>query len=412
MRRQGNKLSALEVSRMKKPGRYGDGHGLWLQVGPSGSKSWCFCYKRQGRQHVMGLGPLYAVSLAAARVKAKQANQCLADGGDPIAIKHAALQAQKIERLKVMTFRAAALDFLQTSKIETLKNDKHRKQWRSTLEQYAFPVIGDLPLQSIDTAIVLKALLPVWKRTPETGSRLRGRIERVIDWAKPLGLFTGENPARQDLLKDHLPARQKVEHHKAMPYADVPAFVRELRDRRSMSARALEFTILTAVRTSEAIGARWSEIDLDAATWIIPASRMKAKRDHRVALSHRAVELLREVAQNAPQSGAKSPTHVFINGSGKPLSNMAMLHVLRGIAGKGYTVHGFRSAFSDWARDRTGYPRDLIEMALAHTIKDKSEAAYRRGDALDKRRRLMAEWARYIEAPAAVGDNVTALRSA
>jgi integrase len=252
----------------------------------------------------------------------------------------------------------------------------------------------------------LKALLPVWKRTPETGSRLRGRIEKVFNWAKPLGLFTGDNPADRALLESHLPAKRKGEPHKAMPYVDVPAFMQQLSAKPSVSARALEFCILTATRTSEVIGARWSEIDLDAAVWCIPAARMKAKRDHRVPLSHRAVEILRGLKRD---HGA---AHVFINGGGRPLSNMAMLELLRGMAGNGYTVHGFRSSFSDWARDRTGYARDVIEMALAHTIKDKSEAAYRRGDALDKRRRLMAEWARYCLDGQSVGaDSVTKLRA-
>jgi integrase len=214
----------------------------------------------------------------------------------------------------------------------------------------------------------------------------------------PLGLFEGPNPADWDRLKDHLPAKPKVEHHAAMPYADVPAFMRTLRVRDSVSASALEFTVLTACRTQESIGARWSEIDIDSATWVIPASRMKAKRDHRVPLSTRAVEILRSM----PRVGES----VFVNGGGKPLSNMAMAELLKGMDANGFTVHGFRSSFSDWARDRTGYPRDVIEMVLAHTIKDKSEAAYRRGDALDKRRRLMAEWARYLEAPESVGATI------
>ena len=346
----------------------------------------------------MGLGPLHSVTLAQARDKALEARQLILDGKDPIELKRQAMQQQKIEQLKVMTFREAALDFLQTSKIETLKNDKHRKQWRSTLEQYAFPVIGDLPLQSIDTAIVLKALLPVWKRTPETGSRLRGRIERVIDWAKPLGLFTGENPARQDLLKDHLPARQKVEHHKAMPYADVPAFVQELRDRRSMSARALEFTILTAVRTSEAIGAMWSEIDLDAATWIIPASRMKAKRDHRVALSHRAVELLRAVERKGER--------VF------PLQQYgdaprAARHGRQWLHGAWFPLCLQRlGAGSHWLcarpdRDGVGPYHQGQERSGLQARRCARQAAQADGRVV-----------RYLEAPAAVGDNVTALRSA
>ena len=233
--------------------------------------------------------------------------------------------------------------------------------------------------------MVLQALLPVWKRIPETGSRLRGRIERVFGWAMPLKLYDGPNPASREVLKDHLPAKAKTEHHKALPLAELPGFMVELRNNDSVSARALEFTILTAVRTNETIGATWDEIDLKAGVWTIPAARMKAKRDHRVPLCNRSVDLLRQV-----KSGSE---YVFINGGGKPLSNMAMLELLRGMAGNGYTVHGFRSTFSDWARDHTNTPRDVVELALAHTIKDKSEAAYRRGDALDKRRALMADWA-------------------
>jgi integrase len=265
------------------------------------------------------------------------------------------------------------------------KNDKHRKQWGSTLASL-LPVLGDVPLNQITPAMILEAIMPIWKRTPETASRLLGRIRRVFDWAAPLGYFEGDNPAQWDLLKDHLPARPKVNHHKALPYAELPAFMAKLAKRDGLSARALEFTILTAVRTQEAIGAKWSEIDLKAATWTIPAARMKAKRDHRVALCKRSVAILKALPRNGE--------HVF------KLSNMAMLELLRGLEGNGYTVHGFRSAFSDWARDRTDYPRDVVEMALAHAIKDKSEAASRRGDALDKRRKLMADWAKYCAARA------------
>ena len=396
-----NKLTPRKIAATHKPGRYADGLGLYLEIRRAGNKSWSFRYMVAGRARELGLGPLHSVSLAEARNRAREARQLLLDGKDPIAVKREATASAKIERLKTMTFRQAALEFLRTSKVQAFKNDKHRKQWASTLESYAFPTLGDLPLQAIDTGLVLKTLLPVWKRTPETGSRLRGRIERVIDWAKPLGLFQGDNPARWDLLKDHVPAKAKPEHHKALPYADLPAFMVDLRERNSISARCLEFTILTGVRTSEAIGAKWSEIDLDAATWTIPAARMKAKRDHRVPLSDRAVEILREIpkAKGQKEQGLIFPSAA--RGGGKPLSNMAMLELLRGMAGNGYTVHGFRSTFSDWARDCTAYPRDVIEMALAHAIKDKSEAAYRRGDALDKRRRLMTEWARYCEAPMA-----------
>jgi integrase len=393
-----NKLTPLKVNKLKATGRYADGLGLYLEIRRPGDNAWTFRYSFGGKRRQLGLGPVHSVSLAEARERAREARQCILDGHDPIEERRAAAQAAKVERLKVMTFREAALQLLATPKLQAFKNHKHRQQWRSTLEKYAFPVLGDLPLQGIDSAMVLKAVAPVAKRVPETGSRLRGRIERVFEWAKGINLFVGDNPARWDALKDHLPSRPKATHHKAMLYADVPAFMATLRERENLSARALEFTILTATRTQEAIGARWSEIDLDSATWTIPASRMKAKRDHRVPLSHRAVEILRSL----------SKAH---RGRIFSLSNMAMLELLRGVAGNGYTVHGFRSTFSDWARDRTGYARDVIEMALAHTIKDKSEAAYRRGDALDKRRRLMAEWARYCESVAGAADNVTPLRA-
>jgi integrase len=386
-----NKLTTRKVASLRDVGRYHDGGGLYLEIRREGGKSWAFRYMIDGKARYLGLGPLHSVSLAEARVRAREARQVVIDGRDPIDARRAARAAVKAEQLRTVTFSEAVEQFLATAKIESFKNDKHRKQWRSTL-QSVFPVIGSLPLQQIDTAIILSALLPIWKRTPETGSRLRGRTARVFDWAMPLGLFEGDNPAAWDRLKDHLPAKPKVTHHAAMPYADVPAFMARLRERQSISARALELTILTACRTQEVTDARWTEIDLDSATWVIPAARMKAKRDHRVVLSHRAIEILRAM----PRAG----DHVFINGGGKPISNMAMAELLKGLDANGFTVHGFRSSFSDWARDRTGYPRDVIEMALAHTIKDKSEAAYRRGDALDKRRRLMAEWAGYLERPA------------
>jgi integrase len=260
----------------------------------------------------------------------------------PIAVKHASAQAQRLEELRTITFAQACEQFLTTDKIQKLSNKVHRRQWRSTLA-LAFPTIGSLPLQTIDSAAVLRVLMPVWARTPETGSRLRGRIERVFDWAKPLGLFTGDNPASREILKDHLPAKAKAKHHSAMSYQAVPAFMADLRKRDSISAKGLEFVILTAARTSEVLGMTWGEVDLEARLWTVPGSRMKAGRDHRVPLSARAIELLRAL----PQHGE----HVF--GNGKPLSNMALLQLLRGAAGNGYTVHGFRSSFRDWCGDRT-----------------------------------------------------------
>ena len=301
---------------------------------------------------------------------------------DPIAEKHAAQAALRVSELRTLTFRQAALDFLATGRVEQFKNDKHRQQWHSTLA-LTFPVIGDVPLKEIDSALVLQALLPICKRTPETGSRLRGRIERVFAWAKAHKLFDGENPATNDVLKDALPAKAKVNHHKAYPFKELPAFMEAVRNRNSVSARALEFTILTATRTQEVIGARWDEIDLDQKTWTIPAERMKAKQKHVVPLSDRAVEILAE------RKNDNRGVTVF------GLSNMAMLKFLQGMAGNGYTVHGFRSSFRDWAGDQTSHVHEVIEFALAHGIPNKSSAAYRRYRALDKRTALMSEWGAY-----------------
>jgi len=395
-----NKLTTLKVNTLSKPGRYGDGAGLWLLIRREGSKSWQLRYMMQGRARYLGLGPLHSVNLAEARNRAREARQLILDGKDPLAVKHEAAAATRIQNIRNITFREAASQFLATDKVEQFRNPKHRAQWHSTLKRL-FPKIGDLPLQQIDTAIVLQTLLPIWRKTPETGSRLRGRIERIFAWAKAHKLYDGENPASRDVLQDTLPIKAKAKHHKAMPYGDVPGFMEQLKSRDTMSAMALQFTVLTAMRTNEVIKAKWSEIDFDAGVWTCP--KTKNGKPHRVPLSHRAVEILRALPRTAE--------HVFINGRGRPLSNMTMLELLRGMAGNGYTVHGFRSSFSDWARDRTGYARDVIEMALAHTIKDKSEAAYRRGDALDKRRRLMAEWARYCEEPIGTGATVTAIRA-
>jgi integrase len=374
------------VSKLKKPGRYGDGHGLWLQISENGGKAWLFRYMLNGRARHMGLGPLDTISLAEARIRAREQRQLLLEGRDPLAVREEAITAIKLDAAKTKTFKQAALEFLKTSKVQSFKNEKHRKQWTATLETYAFPVIGGLPLAKIDTALVLSTIMPVWERTPETGSRLRGRIERVFDWAKPLKLYEGENPAQWSLLKDHLPKKRKATHHHAMPVTELGAFMVKLRERDSLSAKALEFTILTAARTNETIGMKWDEIDFTKKVWAIPAERMKASREHRVPLSDRALAVLASV----PRNGSSL---VF------PLSNMAMLELLKGMNGNGYTVHGFRSSFSDWARDYTSYARDVIEMALAHTIKDKSEAAYRRGDALEKRARLMSEWAKFCDSP-------------
>ena len=400
--REGNKLTAMKVKRLKAPGRYCDGHGLWLQVSASGSKAWLFRFMREGRARQMGLGPLHTVSLAEARVRARQARQVLLDGKDPIDDKHATRKAARLAAARQMTFRQCAADYL-AEHASGWKNPKHAWQWENSIER-ANKAFGDLDVGDIDVDVLLKFLRPIWRATPETGSRIRGRVEAVLDWATASKFRQGDNPARwRGHLQHLLKAKPSTTHHPALPFDEIPDFMTELRERDSISARALEFTVLTAARTAEAIGATWNEIDLGEKVWTVPAERMKASRAHRVPLSDRAVEILEAVPRE--KSG-----FVFIGArAGKPLSNMAMLELLRGMRGHGLTVHGFRSTFSDWARERTAYPRDVVEMAIAHAIKDKSEAAYRRGDALPKRRRLMAEWARYCSSPAQVSADVVAL---
>jgi integrase len=387
MPRKINQLSPLKIAQIKTPGKHHDGLGLYLHVSPTGNKSWAFRYMIDGRAREQGLGPLHTVSLAEARTRAEMARKVILDGRDPIDVMHEARAARIVEQAKTITFRLAVDHFLSaSSKVAEFTNDKHRKQWRTTLEQ-VFPVLGNQPLNKIDAALVLQAIKPIWERTPETASRLRGRIERVFAWATPIGYFTGDNPAQWDLLKDHL-AAPEGKHHKAMPYADLPPFMAKLAERGNMSARALEFTILTAVRTQESLPALWEEIDFKAKVWTVPAVRMKKKKEFRVPLNSRAIAILRAL----PRTSAL----VFPNTEGRSLNEDAMRQFLQNMVGNGYTVHGFRSSFSDWARDSTAYPRDVIEQALAHAIKDKSEAAYRRGDALDKRRPLMADWEKFV----------------
>ena len=287
------------------------------------------------------------------------------------------------------------------------KNPKHRAQWKATLATYAYPVFGDLSVSAIDTVLVQKVLDPIWSTKTETAGRVRGRMEAVLDWAKVRGYREGENPARwRGHLDKLLPNRRKVravKNHAALPYSKLPAFTAELRERTGVSAKALEFAILTAARTSKVIGATWSEIDLRSGVWTIPAHRMKAGKEHRVPLTDRALEILRSL----PREG----DFVFMGGrAGKPLSNMALLELMRGM-NPGFVPHGFRSTFRDWAADTTAYPSEVVEVALAHAIESKVEAAYRRGDLFEKRRRLMADWARFCGSPAEWRDNVHAIRT-
>jgi integrase len=384
MARQMHTLSARTVATLTKPGRHSDGGGLYLNITASGARSWVFMWKADGKRREMGLGALRDVPLARARERAAEARQKLADGLDPIAARD--------NRPQVMTFAEAA-DALIESMSSSWRNEKHRAQWKMTLTTYCEPLRAK-PVTEIGTEDVLKVLQPLWTTKPETASRLRGRVERVFDFARARGQRSGENPARwRGHLDAVLPKRARLTrgHHKAMPFDEVPAFVTALRERDGMAPRALEFAILTAARSGEVFGASWDEFDLEAGVWIVPAARMKAGRVHRVPLSGRAIEILREMEQ-------KRLSKLVFPGTkpGRPLSVMALEMVLRRMK-VDVTVHGFRSAFRDWAGERTHFPREVAEAALAHLVGDAVERAYRRGDALEKRRELMGAWANFLE---------------
>jgi integrase len=409
--RRGNKLTPLAIKNAKEPGLYGDGHGLYLQVSQFGTKSWLYRFQRDGVARKMGLGALHTVSLADARERAADARRVLLDGIDPIEARRQRRAANKLEAAKAITFKQCAEKYI-AAQAAGWRNGKHAMQWTATLATYAYPIIGDLPVAAIDTGLVLKVIEPIWNTKSETASRVRGRIESVLNWAKVREYRLGDNPARwRGHLDNVLPRRskvQKVKHHPALPYAEIPAFMGELRDRQDVSARALEFTILTAARTGEVIGARWSEIE--GKVWTIPAERMKGGKEHQVPLTKRVLAILDSV----PREGS----FVFPGArAGKALSNMAMLELLRGMRSAGSTVHGFRSSFRDWAAERTNYPDFVVEKALAHVVADKVEAAYRRGDLFEKRRRLMDDWSAYCASPGRPsrmkgGENVVAMRAA
>lgn len=397
MSRRANKLTARKVEALTMPGRYGDGEGLWLQIGPEGGKSWLFRFTLNGRSRMMGLGPVNLISLAQAREIAFEQRKRLHAGIDPLSHRTAERLKGRLAESGAISFKVAATRYIAAHK-SGWKNAKHAAQWANTLTTYAHQVIGDLSVKDLDTGLILKVLEPIWMDKPETATRLRGRIEAVIDWATARGYRQGENPARwKGHLDKLLPARTKVrsvKHHDAMSYADLPAFYEVLSDRDEVSARALAFTILTAARTSEVIGARWNEFDLQGRVWTVPAERMKAGREHRIPLSNSALNILRSLARE------KDDVFVFPGGkANKPLSNMAMLALLKRMGLSDITVHGFRSSFRDWAAERTNYAREVAEQALAHTISDKVEAAYRRGDVFEKRRRLMRDWATFCATP-------------
>ena len=439
-RRLAERLSAQEVKNAKPskawPELLPDGKNLYLQVSPNGTKCWIFRYALKGKTRDMGLGGYPEVSLAKARELRDLQRKVLKEKGlDPLEARDAvareaaqALEAQKIEEARRKTFAEAASAYMK-EKVDLaeggFKNLKHRQQWRNTIETYANPVIGHIGVADIDTDYVLKVLQQdardnagktvgtLWNTKTETASRLRGRIEAVLSWAAFRGLRPqGDNPARwKGHLDNELTARNdlsKPKHHAALPYGEIGAFMAELRKREGVAARALEFSILTAARSGECCGAKWSEFDMENRIWTVPEERMKAKKEHKIPLTDETVALLEALPRE------KDNPLVFVGTTKtKGLSENALNNTTKAVSGQDITQHGFRSTFRDWAGETTAHPREVIEHALAHSLKDKAEAAYARGTLLPKRRRLMADWGRYcaiVQPKDGAGDTVVPIR--
>jgi integrase len=407
-------LTALTVRQITEPGLHPDGGGLHLQVSPTGTKSWILKFQLNGRARAMGLGSLHIVGLADARAARDAAHLLLREGVDPIEVRKAELQRKRAEPAKAVSFREAAIACIKDREAEW-HNQTHARQWSTTLADYAYPIIGDLPVQAVDTTHVMKVLqqdipdegnsaLPFWRAHPETASRLRGRIETILDWAKVRGYRDGENPARwRGHLDSLLPKKSKIAkvvHHAAMDYREIGTFMVALRERETVSAMALEFLNLTATRTSETLNADWNEINLAERLWTIPGRRTKTGREHRVPLSDAAMTLL-ERLQMVRQGNVVFPGRR----SGCSFSKMALLEQLDRMGRDDLTVHGFRSTFRDWAAERTNFPSEVAEMALAHAVGSKVESAYRRTDLFERRRRLMADWSDYCGTPPATEEN-------
>ncbi len=381
-----NRLTAALVKSLALPGYYADGNGLYLQVSKTGSKSWIFMFSIAGKRHDMGLGSLRDVSLAEARVKAAEGRKAVLDGRNPIGERS---HAKALAQAKSLTFAECAAAYIEAHR-PSWKNAKHGAQWESTLATYCGPIFGALPVAEVNTPLVMRALQPIWETKTETATRLRGRIESVLDWATVSGYRQGENPARWKGHLDNLLAKisksRRTAHHPALPWPDLGQFMPALRQQGGVAAKALELAILTACRSGEVRGATWAEIDLEAALWTIPAERMKAGREHRVPLSPQALGLLRALPR------FEGCELVFPGPSGKVLSDMSLTAVLRRMGRGDITVHGFRSTFRDWSAETTHYPREVCEHALAHGLPDKVEAAYMRSDLLNKRKELMTDW--------------------
>jgi integrase len=378
---------ALTSVRLKSlgPGRHADGNGLYLVVDPSGARRWILRTVVRGARRDIGLGGFNLVSLAEARELAAKFRRIARDGGDPIA-------ERKKARAIVLTFETAARQ-VHADHSQAWRNAKHAAQWISSLDQYVIPIIGNLPVDAVDTHHILKVLAPIWLKKPETARRVRQRVGTVLDWAKAAGQRAGDNPVENAALG--LPRQpDRNEHHAALPYTDVPEFVARLRESPvgETVRLAFEFLILTAARTSEVIGAERREVDFGAAVWVIPGARMKSKRPHRVPLAPRSLALLQRANELSAGGDYIFPSRF----SARPISNMAFLMMMRRMQVDA-TPHGFRSSFRDWAAECTNFPRDVCEMALAHAVKDKVEAAYRRGDLFEKRRELMRQWAQFLK---------------
>lgn len=394
-----DKLTAMKAEKLKEPGLYLDGAGLYLQISGNGkdrvNKSWLFRFKFKGRQRDMGLGSFQLVGLAEARDKSKAARRQLLDGIDPIEARNAARVEQQLEEAKAVLFEDCGDRYVAAHKAGW-KNQKHIDQWTSTLKTYVYPVIGTLPVQKVETAQVMDVIEPIWTTKNETAVRIRGRIEAILGWAKVRGYRQGENPARwKDHLDKLLPKPSKVrkkKHHPALPYDEIATFMAKLRRQEGVAARALEFTILTAARTTETLESDWTEIEDKDLAWMVPEGRMKGERAHRVPLSAPAWSVVKK--QKAER---KSGEKLIFPGAkkGERLSENAMLAVLDRMGYGHVTVHGFRSTFRDWAGDCTNHPEEVAELALAHANADETEAAYRRSDAFKKRRALMDDWAKF-----------------
>jgi integrase len=388
-----NKLTARTAETLKNPGLYGDGNGLYLRIIETGARSWMFRYMIAGRARTMGLGPFRLVPLAEARAQAIDLQRRIRSGVDPL--NDRAVEKSISSRVQRQTFKECAEAYV-SAQAPGWRNKKHAAQWASTLAAYCYPKIGGAAVADVSTDDVMDILEPIWGVKPETAARVRGRIENVLDWASARKLRHGENPARwRGHLDKLLPAKSKVRkvtHFPALSYPDVGAFFSALKKQNGCAARALQFCILTATRTNETLGARWSEFDLERGWWTIPQERMKAGRSHRVPLSSGALSIISEM--NKVREGEQ----VFPSlGRGGPMSNMAMSQVLKRMGRPEITVHGFRSTFRDWVAEKTEYPNELVEMALAHAISDRAEAAYRRGDMLERRQRLMEEWHLFLK---------------